>query len=48
MGRGLERRAILKSDEDKQSFVERMESSLERSETQGFAWANCGAPIEMR
>jgi REP element-mobilizing transposase RayT len=38
MGRGLERRRIFNSDDDKQSFLDRLGSILERLDTECLAW----------
>ena len=39
MGRGLERRRILASDEDKRDFVIRLETGLTETGTECLAWA---------
>ena len=39
MGRGLERRRVLGSDEDKTDFIERLSAGLEQVGIQCLAWA---------
>tara|TARA_R110002073_G_scaffold333886_1_gene522298 strand:+ start:566 stop:937 length:372 start_codon:yes stop_codon:yes gene_type:complete len=39
MGRGLERRTIFATDEDKEDFVSRLASGLEKADAPCLAWA---------